>query len=58
MIKIIKREKDYLIANGCQWFEDIHASTTRRHYYATENQKVKDILEKYKRQTVVTVKSE
>lgn len=51
-------EKDYLLANSCRWVEDIHASSTRRHYYATENHKVKKLLNKYKQQTTVTVKPE
>jgi len=58
MIKITKNEKDYLLNNGCQWYRDIHASTTRRHYYATENNRVKKLLDKYKRQVTVTVESE
>ena len=58
MIEISKNEKNYLVENGCRWYEDIHASTTRRHYYATESPKVKSLLNKYKRQTAVTVKPE
>lgn len=60
MIKISKNEKDYLLSKGCKWHSDIHASTTRRHYYATENPKVNRLLNKYKEQTVTktTVESE
>ena len=53
MIKISKNEKDYLLSKGCQWFEDIHASTTRKHYYATESSKVNMLLEQYKKNTTV-----
>lgn len=58
MIKISKNEKDYLLSNGCKWHIDIHASTTRRHYYATESPKVKKLLNRYKEQTIATVNPE
>lgn len=53
MIKISKNEKDYLLSKGCRWFEDVHASTTRKHYYATESLKVNMLLEQYKKNTTV-----
>ena len=53
MIKISKNEKDYLLSKGCKWHSDIHASTTRRHYYATESPRVKKLLNSYKEQTTV-----
>lgn len=53
MIKISKNEKDYLLSKGCQWFEDIHASTTRKHYYATESSKVIKLLKQYKKDITV-----
>lgn len=56
MIKINKAEKEYLLSKGCIWHDDIHASTTRKHYYATESPRVKKLLNKYYQE--VTVKSE
>lgn len=53
MIKITKSEKDYLLSKGCRWFEDIHASTTRKHYYATESSKVIKLLKQYKKDITV-----
>lgn len=53
MIKISKNQKDYLLANGCIWHEDITAPVTRRHYYAIESLKVKNLLKKYKEETLV-----
>ena len=47
MIKISKNQKDYLLANGCMWHEDITAPVTRRHYYAIESLKVKNLLKKF-----------
>ena len=54
MIKISKNEKEYLLANGCRWHEDITAPVTRRHYYAIESNKVKNLLKKYKDSTLVS----
>lgn len=54
MIKISKNEKDYLLSNGCKWYSDIHASTTRRHYYATASPRVKRLLSDYKNKTTVS----
>ena len=54
MIKISKTEKDYLLSNGCEWYDDIHASTTRRHYYATASPKVQRLLDDYKKKTTVS----
>jgi len=57
MIKITKDEKNYLLSQGCKWHEDITASTTRRHYYAVESFKVKDLLLKYKQNTLISTLS-
>ena len=46
MIEISKKEKDYLIANGCRWHNEIFASTTRRHYYAREDARVMRLIAK------------
>lgn len=54
MIKISKTEKDYLLSKGCNWYDDIHASTTRRHYYATASPKVKTLLDEYKKNTTIS----
>lgn len=53
MIKITKNEKEYLLNNGCQWHEEIMAPITKRHYYAIESVKVKDLLNKYREKTLV-----
>lgn len=60
MINITKNEKEYLLQKGCRWYEEIHASTTRRHYYATETPKVKRLLKEYNNKLLkkATVKSE
>lgn len=55
MIKISKNEKEYLLANGCQWHEDITAPVTKRHYYAIESAKVKNLLKQYKEKTLISV---
>lgn len=57
MIKITKDEKDYLLSQGCEWHEDITASTTRRHYYAVESRKVKGLLLEYKQTKLVSTLS-
>ena len=54
MIKISKTEKDYLLSKGCNWYDDIHASTTRRHYYATASPKVQTLLDEYKKNTTIS----
>lgn len=53
MIKITKNEKDYLLSKGCEWHEDITASTTRRHYYAIASQKVRQLLDEYRKSIFV-----
>lgn len=57
MIKISKNQKDFLLANGCQWHEDITAPYTRRHYYAIESNKVKNLLKQYKEKTYISTLS-
>ena len=48
MISITKHQRDYLEANGCIWGDDLHRTySSRKHYYATENNKVKTLLKKY-----------
>ena len=44
MIEISKSEKDYLLANHCYWHTHIFASTTRRHYYAREDERILQLL--------------
>ena len=44
MIEITKGEKDYLLANHCYWHTHIFASTTRRHYYAREDERILSLL--------------
>ena len=53
MLNISKSEKDYLLNHGCQWHVHIFASTTRRHYYAREDQRIINLLEKKRQQEVV-----
>ena len=54
MLKISKEERDYLEKNGCIWGEDLHR--TRRNtktYYATENAKVKQLLNQRRKETTL-----
>ena len=49
MLKISKEERDYLEKNGCSFPEDLHKTVgkgKRKTYYATENNKVKNLLAK------------
>ena len=54
MLKISKEERDYLERHGCCFPDDIH-KTVGKHktYYATENTKVKRLLEQYKKDTTL-----
>ena len=48
MLRISKEERDYLEKNGCSFPEDLHKTVgkgKRKTYYATENSKVKRLLE-------------
>lgn len=36
MVEITKAEARYLENKGYRWHEDIHATTTRKHFYAIE----------------------
>jgi hypothetical protein len=48
MISITKTQRDYLEANGCCFPDDLHRTYgKKKHYYATENGKVKALLKKY-----------
>lgn len=50
MIKISKRERDYLEKNGCKWGTDLHKTySDGKTYYASETKKVKELLTKYNR---------
>ena len=48
MLRISKEERDYLEKNGCSFPDDLHKTVgkgKRKTYYATENSKVKKLLE-------------
>lgn len=54
MIKISKNQRYYLEANGCIFGRDLHRTYSKnKRYYATENDRVKTLLEKYKEETRV-----
>lgn len=48
MIKITKNQRDYLEENGCCFPNDLHRTYGKhKSWYATENKKVKMLLEQY-----------
>ena len=52
MIKITKNQRDYLEGNGCIFGRDLHRTFGKhKTYYATENNRVMTLLEKYKEET-------
>ena len=54
MIKISKNQRVYLEANGCIFGRDLHRTYSKnKRDYATENDRVKTLLEKYKEETRV-----
>ena len=58
MFRISKEERDYLENHGCTFPEDLH-KTIGKHktYYATENAKVKQLLnQRRKETTLITMK--
>lgn len=58
MLKISKEERDYLEQHGCAFPDDLH-KTIGKHktYYATENAKVKKLLEQRRKElTLMTMK--
>lgn len=54
MIKITKNQRDYLEGNGCIFGRDLHRTFGKhKTYYATENNRVMTLLEKYKEETMI-----
>lgn len=54
MIKISKNQRNYLEQNGCIFGRDLHRTYSKnKTYYATENNKVMTLLEKYKEETTI-----
>lgn len=54
MIKISKNQRDYLEQNGCIFGRDLHRTySKKKKYYATENNRVMTLLEKYKEGTTI-----
>ncbi len=49
MVEITKAEVKYLESKGYRWHEEIHASTTRNHYYAVEAPWVLADLRRYRK---------
>lgn len=44
MVEITKGECEYLLAHHCYWHTHIFASTTRRHYYAREDERIIQLI--------------
>ena len=44
LIRLSKSEKDYLVAAGCDYHKDLHATAKGNNTYATENDKVIGLL--------------
>lgn len=49
MVHITKGEKNYLLSKGYKLHKDIFCSATKRHFYAREDKKILEELEKYKK---------
>lgn len=50
MIQVNRNQRNYLEANGCIFGRDLHrtiAKGRKKTYYATENNRVMTLLEKY-----------
>lgn len=45
MVEITKNEVDYLLKHKCFWHTHIFSSTTRRHYYAREDDRILRLLQ-------------
>lgn len=56
MIQVTRVERNYLEANGCLFGRDLHKTVgtgKKTTYYATENDRVMTLLEKYRNKTIV-----
>lgn len=54
MIKITRNQRDYLEQNGCVFGRDLHRTYSKnKRYYATENNRVMTLFEKYKEETTI-----
>ena len=57
LIKITKKEKDYLLSQGFMWHKDIFATTSNnRTYYLREDKKVLNCLNTYRNECNVSFK--
>lgn len=59
MIKIDKRQRDYLLENGARYGADIHPTHGHHHkaYYLTCSPKMMDVLFRYQSSMIVDTKA-
>ena len=55
MIRITKKERDYLVSQGCKYPDDLHSTEgkgKKKTIYATESKEVLNLLNQYRKSII------
>ena len=55
LVKITKKEMEYLKSNGCVWEDELHHTIgkgKKKTYYATESRKILNLLSNYRKNRI------